>query len=98
MCSTVNQQVSQDVAGLAKIRAERRVFMTESNLMVATGVPGAEHSLPDLEDGTLVVAALVAALVEYRRHVDQSSGSPGSAGSSSQWRTLARWEQLRGRT
>lgn len=71
--------------------------MVEANLMVERGMPSAEQSLSDTDEGALLVAALAAALVEYRREREHTGAVAGSTGANNRWRTLARWEQLRGR-
>ncbi len=63
------------------------------------GEPGT-LSTDRMDDNALLAAALAATLVAYRRQVDQAGGSgTGQAGEAgrSNWRTLGRWEQLRGR-
>jgi hypothetical protein len=49
-----------------------------------------------VEDEALLAAALAAALLVFRRQVGQFGTAEGAQGDSS-WRTLGRWEQLRGR-
>lgn len=48
------------------------------------------------EEGTLLAAALAATLVEYRRTAGQSNERVRSEGPGTNWRTMARLEQLRG--
>jgi hypothetical protein len=43
----------------------------------------------------LLAAALAATLVEYRQHVQQRSNHTGSEGVGSNWRMMARLQQLR---
>jgi hypothetical protein len=72
--------------------------MVESKVMMRSGTASAEPSLTDPEEGPLLAAALAAALVEYRRHVEQGSDPGHAGGTGTRWRMLARWEQLGGRT
>lgn len=53
-----------------------------------------EESRDRLEEGSLLAAALVAALVEYRRHTERRNGHTNSMGESTNWRVMARMEQL----
>jgi hypothetical protein len=47
------------------------------------------------EDAHLV-AALAATMVEYRRHLRQTTGSTGADSSGRNWRMVSRLEQLQG--
>ncbi len=48
------------------------------------------------DEGPALLAALAAALVEYRRHVEPASLHDKPEGLGSNWRSLARWDQLQG--
>ncbi|MFC2031159.1 hypothetical protein ACFLWA_10560 [Chloroflexota bacterium] len=50
----------------------------------------------DPEDGVLLAAALAATLVEYRHHIGRQPGHGNGNQAGVNWRTLGRWEQLRG--
>jgi hypothetical protein len=50
----------------------------------------------DHDEAALLVAALAATLVAYRRHVRLAASGPRSEGSGRNWRTMARLQQLRG--
>ncbi len=43
----------------------------------------------------VLLAALAAALVEHRKHVDPENRTGRASGTGGNWRTMARWEQLR---
>ena len=43
-----------------------------------------------------LLAALAATLVEYRRRLEPQNGRGSAPGTGGNWRTIARWEQLRG--
>ena len=47
------------------------------------------------QDGTLLAAAVAAALVEYRRYSEQRNQHHSLGGAVPQWRLLGRLEQLR---
>jgi hypothetical protein len=47
------------------------------------------------DEGPLLLAALAAALVEYRRCVGQVPADSRPEGMGSHWRSIARWDQLR---
>jgi hypothetical protein len=49
----------------------------------------------DSEGDCLLVAAVAAALVDYRRRAG-NGGSEEGQGGNGQWRLMARWEQLLG--
>jgi hypothetical protein len=53
-------------------------------------------ALEGVEDDVLLAAALATTLVVFRRQVGQANAAEGTQGIS-RWRTLGRWEQLRGR-
>lgn len=53
-----------------------------------------EGSQDHLEEGSMLAAALAAALVEYRRHTKRRNGHTGSIGEGANWRVMARMEQL----
>ena len=52
---------------------------------------------PASDDGALLVAALAATLVEYRRAARQRNGQVRAGRAGPNWHTVARLEQLRGR-
>jgi hypothetical protein len=54
------------------------------------------HAVQDAE-GPLLAVAIAATLVEYRRYAGQRAGQDDPNGSKSNWRTVVRLEQLRGR-
>ena len=70
--------------------------MTKSNTTVLSSMTSEACSRIDLEDETLLAAAVAAALAEYRRQVQQQNGHDGSESVRAQWRMLACWERLRG--
>jgi hypothetical protein len=70
--------------------------LAESNLMLAFRQREQEQLQGELEEGQLLAAALVAVLVEYKRHVRQSD-EESSPDTWANWRVMSRWEQLRGR-
>ncbi len=50
----------------------------------------------DREDKPLLAAAVAALLVEYQRYTSQGDDHEDPRGAQTNWRMLARWEQLRG--
>jgi hypothetical protein len=70
--------------------------MAETNLMVASRQKEHELLPVELEEGRLLAAALVAALVEYRQHVRQPNEHEKLPGTWTNWRMMSRWQQLRG--
>jgi hypothetical protein len=70
--------------------------MAESNLMVGSRQKDHDPLPGELDEGGLLAAALVAALVEYRQHVRQPSEHEKLPGTGTNWRTMSRWQQLRG--
>jgi hypothetical protein len=48
----------------------------------------------DGEGGRLLAAALTAALLEYRRQVQNPDGDAEAAGPAVEWRLFTRWEQM----
>jgi hypothetical protein len=46
------------------------------------------------EEGVLLAVALAAALVEYRRHKERQGGQSSLGHNGTNWRVMARWEQL----
>ncbi len=48
------------------------------------------------DEGPVLVAALAAVLVEYRRCAGQVNAATIPEGAGSKWRSIARWEQLQG--
>ena len=70
-------------------------MMFESKVMEESAAVSGK--LPDTAwEHEALLAALAATLVEYRRHVDSDQEDGGAQGTGGNWRTLARWEQLRG--
>ncbi len=53
---------------------------------------------PTGDDGALLVAALVATLVEHRRAACHGNGQGTTKRAGPNWRMMARLEQLRGQT
>lgn len=51
---------------------------------------------PASDDGALLVAALAATLVEYRRTARQRNGQARTERAGPNWRTMARLEQMQG--
>ena len=83
---------------------EGAAFTTNLNEQPATGAGrveansvAADQSLVCSDEGHLLLAALAAALVEYQRQREHGSTATNSSEAGNRWRTLARWEQLRGR-
>jgi hypothetical protein len=70
--------------------------MAESDLMVASRQKDRDPLPGELDEGGLLAAALVAALVEYRQHVRQPSEHEDLPGAGTNWRMMSRWQQLRG--
>ncbi len=70
--------------------------MTESNLMVASRQKDHTQLQGELDEGQLLAAALVAALVQYRQHVRQPTEHEKLPGTWTNWRMMSRWQQLRG--
>ena len=48
-------------------------------------------------DGPLLAVAIAATLVEYQRYADQRTGHEDLDSTGTNWRTVVRLEQLRGR-
>ena len=48
------------------------------------------------DEGPVLVAALAAVLVEYRRCAGQVHAGTRPEGAAGNWRSIARWEQLQG--
>jgi hypothetical protein len=55
-------------------------------------------SEPIGDDGALLIAALAATLVEHRRVARHRNGQGRTERAGPKWRTMARFEQLRGQT
>jgi hypothetical protein len=70
--------------------------VAESNLMVTSRQKDHEQLQGELDEGQLLAAALVAALVEYRQHVRQPNEHEKQPGTRTNWRMMSRWQQLRG--
>jgi hypothetical protein len=70
--------------------------MAETNLMVASRQKEHELLPVELEEGRLLAAALVAALVEYRQHAKLPTERETVTGTGANWRMMSRWQQLRG--
>jgi hypothetical protein len=70
--------------------------MAEVDLMVASRQKDHEALPGELDEGGLLVAALVAALVEYRQHVRQPNEHEELPEIGTNWRMMSRWQQLRG--
>ena len=68
----------------------------ESNVMVESSVLAEVLPGVALDEGQWLVAALAAAMVEYRRYVGQQRVVHGQEATACNWRTIARWEQLQG--
>jgi hypothetical protein len=67
--------------------------MLKSNVIVKRETPATERPQEAEGQESLLIAALAAALVEYRQYVQQrTEPHPLTAGTT--WRTIARWEQL----
>lgn len=71
--------------------------MSESKVRTTPGVIVGGQPGTETEHGAYLAAALAAALVEYRSYVQQRTGKDRSAEAGTNWRTVARWECLRGR-
>ena len=71
--------------------------MVEADLMMKTVEPAAGRSPAARGENQLLLAALAAVLVDYREQKEPNGAPAATTGSNSRWRTLARWEQLRGR-
>lgn len=70
--------------------------MIESSVRVKSNRMVEAPSWTAHDEESLLVAALAATLVEYRRHVGQRNASTRSEGAGPNWRMMARLEQLRG--
>ena len=70
--------------------------MADHEVKTKPGVPVKTPASMDPEEGMLLAAALAATLVEYRHHVGQHPGYGARNRVGANWRTLGRWEQLRG--
>lgn len=70
--------------------------MAESKLMVASRQKDHEQLQGALDEGQLLAAALVAALVEYRQRVRQPNEHEKLPETWTNWRMMSRWQQLRG--
>lgn len=71
--------------------------MTQSSTGVKSSVVAAEHETNCVDARDCLAAAVVATLIEYRRHVQQRNGSDSPTNDAANWRMLACWERLRGR-
>lgn len=70
--------------------------MTESDLMVASRQKVNEELQGEWDEGRVLAAALVAALVEYRQYVRQPNEHEELPETRTNWRMMSRWQQLRG--
>ena len=70
--------------------------MADHEVKTRPRVPVKTPSSMDPEEGMLLAAALAATLVEYQNHVGQHSGHGNGNQVGANWRTIGRWEQLRG--
>jgi hypothetical protein len=68
--------------------------MFESKALRVSDALTGELSQTDREREVLL-AALAAALVEHRKKVNPDNGRGLASGTGGNWRTMARWEQLR---
>lgn len=70
--------------------------MQESRTRIKYNAGVAEQPFSDHENEALLVAALAATLVEYRRYVKQRNGKTESEATGRNWRMVSRLEQLQG--
>ena len=64
----------------------------EVNTIAASRI---EDLVVDGESNPLLAAAIAALLVEYQRYTDQPGDHENPQSTQTNWRLLARWEQLR---
>ena len=70
--------------------------MADHKVKTKSGVPVKTPASMDPEEGMLLAAALAATLVEYQNYVGQHPGYRTRSPVGANWRTIGRWEQLRG--
>ena len=68
----------------------------EPSVTLHTSIPSRPIPAAVADEGPVLLAALAAALVEYRRHVEPANPHSTPEGVGSNWRSLARWDQLQG--
>jgi hypothetical protein len=72
--------------------------MVELHTSSKPGTVTTSRPWPTSDDGALLVAALVATLVEHRRNAGQRNRQARVERAGLNWRAMARLEQLRGQT
>jgi hypothetical protein len=70
--------------------------MAQAQTVATSDVMAAEPAQIVLEEEPLLAAALAAALLEYRHHVQQQRLRTGPRETGENWRLVARLERLRG--
>jgi hypothetical protein len=72
--------------------------MGRTNVDASSRTLAEEQTEAPSDEHELLAAALAATLVDYRRYIRQRGDSSGSSSVGNNWRMMACWERLRGRT